>query len=135
MASALAGGFLTTAPPGKSHPSLLLIQDLGNPTPHSCLESFFCFVLFCFVLFFWPHFSACRILVPQGWNPCPLQWKHGFTREVPRIILLKMRLYINKHRNKSTWTPLWSAVCWAPVLWVLPTSSIEMAPSNHISAE
>lgn len=35
-------------------------------------------------LFFWPRHRVCGILVPQGWNPHTLEWKHKiFTTGLP----------------------------------------------------
>ena len=59
VSPALAGRFSTTAPPGKPRFSL-------------------------FFKIFWLHHSHAGSYFPdQGWNPCPLQWKHGFLTTGP----------------------------------------------------
>ena len=35
-----------------------------------------CYFLSFFFLF-WLHLEACGEFLDQGWNPCPLQWKHA----------------------------------------------------------
>ena len=59
-------------------------EALGRCVLNHCatreVPLWFVFVLFCF----WPHCTACRILVPkQGSNPRPLQWKHRFLTTAP----------------------------------------------------
>ena len=72
MSPALAGGFLTIVPPGKSQ--------------HNCFYFYYFFI-------FWPHRAACGILVPQpGVRPGPPAlevWSlnHWTTREVPDLIV------------------------------------------------
>ena len=71
VSPALAGGFLTTAPPGKPD-----------------------FLFFNFI--FWPRRAACRSLVPQpGIEPAPgaRSLNHRTAREVPHYFLKCGRIY------------------------------------------
>ena len=46
----------------------------------------------CPMLFFWPNCEVCGILVPQpGYNPWPLQWKHGVLATGPPQVQMSLK--------------------------------------------
>ena len=58
-------------------------------------------------LFFWPHHTACRILVPwSGIEPGPQQWKHWVPTSGPPGNSLNFFIYVFSFINKEGMTEL-----------------------------
>jgi len=72
-----------------------------------------------------PHLEACGEFLDQGWNPCPLQWKHAILTTGPPG---KPRVSFSCGRLKISLSPLSSPLS---LFLSLPTLSLWYSSTSH----
>ena len=95
LSPALAGGFLTTASPGKSSDSqfLKVIVTIRYWLYSPCCTIYPCSLFYLFTFDRTAQHVGSQF-PNQGSNPCPLQWKHGVLTTGPPGKSLQFILYL-----------------------------------------